>query len=458
MRKKLLSALLCLVLLSSSALALPLQSAAPAGLTLTEGLQRLERFADWDVAEDGTWSVRAYQSAAALNQLGQETPGTGVAYFDLELTGDLNTGVILPMFVIRFVGTRTVNADTVSVAVNGTRYDFRAFSAREPLGDTTCEAVRCPLNEQGLAAMRALSTATLARVRMFGTSSYGFTAERRETYTTTKAQIEGSSLSGVMPMLDELDALGVAKYDLWDLSAARCERLYGFEPDVTSTKLGRTDGTIALSSTFDMLARGDETAGVRQLQELLIRTGFMQGRADGSFGDGTVRAVKAARRYWGLMECGIADQLLIDCLTGKIQRRLGADNTSEAGLSALGSLCAVDLTRSWFARTVTTDKGGERAVENADNVFFVAEGEIENTSPETLAFYRQLTAELTLDGAKYICTILCETDGGARFDAEMLPGARARLIVCAEVPARLSGREGWTLTLKSDGESAEWTR
>ena len=38
----------------------------------------------------------------------------------------------------------------------------------------------------------------------------------------------------------------------------------------------------------------------------------MQGRPDGSFGDGTDRAVRAARRYWGMLECGIADRALIE--------------------------------------------------------------------------------------------------------------------------------------------------
>ena len=458
MKKTLLSLLLCLALLSSAAWAQPLQSAAPASLTLPDGLERLQRFASWQVSEDGTWTVRSYQSEAALSQLAQEGPATGVAYLDLELQGDLQTGVIQPMLVCRYLGPRSLNADSVSVVIGANRYDFRAFGVREALDDVTVEAAYCPLNAQGLGAMRSLATATTAYVRVLGDMSYGFSAVRRDSYTATKAQIEGSSLLGIQPMLDELDALGVTSYGLWDLSEKRAKRLYGFEPEMAITRMGRTDGAVTFNTTFEMLSRGDDTAGVRQLQALLIDAGFMQGRPDGNFGEGTVNAVRAARRYWGLMACGIADQLLVDCLRGRIQRSLSGNASPERTLEPLGTLCAVAVDRCWFAQAVSTAGGDVRGAENRDNALLIFEGEIENTSPDELAFYRQLTAELTLDGARYTCMILCETDDGARFDATMLPGARARLIVCAEIPARLASREGWTLTLASDGASAEWTK
>ena len=456
-KRAVLATVLILILTAQAALAQTLAPAAPERITLGEGLKRLERYAAWQEAEDeGTWSVWSNETAAALNQLSQETPGTGTGYFYLALTGDRATGLIQPELVFCHVGTETIGADVVSVAVSGTRYDFRVTDETRPLGSLNVEFMTAPLDQEGLSAVRAMAAATTVRVKLLGEESYTFTAERRDSYTTTRAQIEGSSLKGLTPMLDELDALGIASYALWDKNAARWKALFGFEPEMAATRLGQADDAIALDQNFEMLSRDDRTAGVRTLQELLIDTGFMQGRADGSFGDGTVRAVTAARRYYGLMPCGIADHALISCLRGQA----GSDGeaaTADEETQPLGGVCAVGLDRFWLAGSVATPRGEVRSAVNRDNALFIAEGVIENTSPAELAFYRQLTAELTLGEAAYACTIVCESDGGARYDTALLPRARARLVVYAEVPRTVSGETGWALTLTAGSESQTWT-
>ena len=192
-----------------------------------------------------------------------------------------------------------------------------------------------------VAGERRLLAARMVRVRLLGDLSYTFTPELRDTYASTRQQIEGSSLKGVSAMLAELDRLGVSGYGLWDLNAARWQRLYGFEPRTEVRTLGReaAEETISLNNDFEMLAREDNGQAVRRLQELLIDTGYMQGRADGSFGDGTDRAVRAARRYWGMMECGIADRAFIDALTSGAT--VQAEPPETDALTPLGRVCAL---------------------------------------------------------------------------------------------------------------------
>ena len=204
-----------------------------------------------------------------------------------------------------------------------------------------------------------------------------------------------------------------------------------------------------------MLAREDNSQAVRQLQELLIRSGYIQGRADGSFGDGTDRAVRAARRYWGMMECGIADRAFINALTSGTATQTEAPQTD--ALTPLGGVCEARVDRCWFAGAFASEKGDVRVASNADNTLFIAEGRVLNVSTEELTFYRLLTATLSLSEVSYPCTLVCETDGGARFDTSLLPLGEARLMIYAEIPDRVAGLDDWTLTLSAGDETLTYT-
>ena len=60
-------------------------------------------------------------------------------------------------------------------------------------------------------------------------------------------------------------------------------------------------------------SRGDE---VKELQQLLIERGFLSGSADGVFGNGTEKAVKAAQTAYALPVTGAADKALLSALRG----------------------------------------------------------------------------------------------------------------------------------------------
>ncbi|MBR3503100.1 MAG: peptidoglycan-binding protein [Clostridia bacterium] len=451
MKKSMVSLLLALALLLGAACADELKLAArPADLS------PLERYAAW-TEEGAAWRVYSNETVAALNQLAAEAGGSA-GYFYLAISGDRAEGIVQPELVFCYLGPRTLNADTASLVLDQARFDFKTTHETMLIGRVTVEVMRAPLDAAGVKALRRLYVARQVRVRLLGDYSYAFEPALRDVYATTRQQIEASSLKGVSAMLAELDALGVAQYGLWDLNAARWERLYGFRPQMEACALGReaADAAIPLKNDFEMLAREDSGQAVRRLQELLMETGYMQGRPDGSFGDGTDRAVRAARRYWGMMECGIADRALIDALEGKAAAEK-ADTSGTGALAPLGGVCDVSLSRCWFAGAFASEKGDVRAAVNGDDLLFIAEGRVLNTSAEELTFYRQLSAALSLGEVSFPCTLVCETDAGARFDTALLPLGEARLVIYAEVPARAAAADGWTLALSAGGETLTYT-
>ena len=65
---------------------------------------------------------------------------------------------------------------------------------------------------------------------------------------------------------------------------------------------------------WEPLARGAKGEAVVQLQEQLIALGFLDGKADGSFGPATERALLAFQAAAGLEETGIADVETVEAM------------------------------------------------------------------------------------------------------------------------------------------------
>ena len=57
---------------------------------------------------------------------------------------------------------------------------------------------------------------------------------------------------------------------------------------------------------FETLRKGDKGEGVRLMQEALINLGYLSGKSDGTYGDGTVQAVRAFQKANGLTVDGTA--------------------------------------------------------------------------------------------------------------------------------------------------------
>lgn len=97
------------------------------------------------------------------------------------------------------------------------------------------------------------------------------------------------------------------------MNVADAEELYALVPN--GTKVVIECGPYGeLGGTLRLLENGDRSAAVRAVQRKLRALGFYQGWPDGVFGDGTQKAVDAAREAYGLIPNGQVDWALYHAL------------------------------------------------------------------------------------------------------------------------------------------------
>lgn len=78
--------------------------------------------------------------------------------------------------------------------------------------------------------------------------------------------------------------------------------LFELEPEIVVTPTP--------SITYPTLQNGDKNDYVTELQERLLELGYLEGSADGQFGNKTAEAVKKAQENYGLAVTGVADNAL----------------------------------------------------------------------------------------------------------------------------------------------------
>lgn len=97
------------------------------------------------------------------------------------------------------------------------------------------------------------------------------------------------------------------------MNVADAEELYALVPN--GTKVVIECGPYGeLGGTLRVLENGDRSAAVRAVQRKLKALGFYYGWPDGVFGEGTQRAVDAARKAYGLPPSGTVDWALYQAL------------------------------------------------------------------------------------------------------------------------------------------------
>lgn len=447
MMKKLISLLLVLMMVSAGALAMESSSVSP-------DWNALERYASY-TEEGSVWTVRSNQTQAALNKISAETaPYNGYACFGLELTGDKETGLIVPVLAFYYAGTVELNGQTASIAANGARYDLLLTKEEIQLGKNKAERLTAPLDETGLAMIHEILRAEEIDILLQGDVTYEMEPEREESYDSTREELAGRSLEGLTDMLNEFEKLGA--YGLWDLNEVWWERTRGVEPMMNRTALPAEEeiviGEVELREPMYMLTRSNSGSEVSDLQELLIDSGYMIGKADGSYGGGTIRAVRAAQRFLGLMETGCADETLIRALSGEEQVLDGtaADSMKVIELLIAEGLCEMTVERSWVADAVESEGGDRRVVSDKDDTLLIWEGTVKNLSTEELDFYWQLSATAKLGEYEYPCVLVCERSEGAKLMSALPPLGEARMLVYAEVPETVAGETGWTLEIEAE--------
>ena len=102
---------------------------------------------------------------------------------------------------------------------------------------------------------------------------------------------------------------GNASHGCIRLRVQDAEKLYAQTPDWTKVVIeGGAYGP--LGDSLRPLRPGDRCAAVQLVQRRLSQQGFYFGSADGVYGDGTSRAVLAARKKYGLSDQNVVDYAL----------------------------------------------------------------------------------------------------------------------------------------------------
>ena len=452
--KKLVALILAMMLLCTSALALEKSAAQP-------DWNRLEKYASFE--ENGTlWSVMSNQAAAALARISAETaPYSGYACFGLELMGDSETGIVVPVLSAYYAGSTALDGTVISIAADGVRYDLAVYSEDITLGRNKVEKLTAPLNAEGLDMIRAMLAAEEVNVYLVGEQTFKMQPEEKKNYVSTREELSARSMEALESMLNEFEAMG--EYKLWDLNEDWWIRTRGMEPQFCVTQLPAEEAEEAIELPVDLeepmylLSRGDTGNEVRDLQKLLVEAGYIQGAVDGGYGEGTVRAVRAAQKWLGLMPTGMADEKLVCLLSGEIPADNGPETISMKATELLTAegLCELTVERSWFADAVESTKGDRRTVTDLDNTLVVYEGSIKNLSKEDLDFYWQLSAVAKYGEYEYPCMLVCERNEGATLASMLTPLGQARLLIYAEIPETIAGEGEWSLEITAGENTFE---
>lgn len=448
MMKKLVSLLLVLLMMTSFMSGFAMEKAS-----VTPDWESLEKYASF-TEEGALWTVRSNRTQAVLNKISADSaPYNGYACFGLELTGDKETGLIVPVLAFYYAGTVELNGQTASIAANGARYDLLLTKEEVQLGKNRAERLTAPLDEAGLAMVHEILNCEEPAVLLQGDVVYEMEPMQAAEYDNTREELAGRSLEGLTDMLYEFEKLG--QYGLWDLNEVWWERTRGAEPMMNRTAIPVEEeiviGEIELEAPMYMFSRGDSGEKVKDVQQLLIDSGYMIGKADGSYGNGSIRAVRAAQRFLGLMETGCADETLIRALSGEEQVLDGtaADSMKVIELLIAEGLCEMTVERSWVADAVESEGGERRTVSDKDNTLMIWEGTVKNLSTEDLDFYWQLSAAAKLGEYEYPCVLVCERNEGANLMSALPPLGQARMLIFAEIPETVAGETAWTLQLEA---------
>lgn len=427
----------------------------------------LEKYADYTMDElTGEWKVTSNESRLAWQLLRRcATSYTdSFVFVELELSGNVKTGRITPVLQITYVDAEEILPSCVSFVINGVRYDYTVSAVKTTVGYEHAEIIRIPMDENGLAMLREMAAAERVYVKLGGgKANCEVTLRTREKYASPVQQVHGLAQVGLTAMLNELDTLDFASYALYDLNAADWKRAGGFESEYQAVVLQGEDAEfpLTLDEDFEMLSSGNSGRSVTKLQERLMDLGYLYMTvASGSYYEATATAVRAAQTWYGMLPTGNADAAFVEKLFSDDQSpalpTFDADPAQDAAAvsqdteAVLGSAYMVEgkgqfcLNRRWFASSVSSLSESaiyaQRSVTSSDNCFLIADGAFTNLSTAEMSLFSDLTATAVYNGEyRYECQIVCEANGGERFDTVLLPLASARLVIYAEIPATLAG-------------------
>lgn len=402
-------------------------------------------------AASGKWTLHGVRADALLDRFWAYDAANGdeVCAFHLEVEGSEHTGVWTPVLRLYYANGKALNATAVSILVDGVRYDLAAHS--EEVEGGRAQRVSAPLTKDAEALVRAMQGAEEFSVRLIG--DHSFTVKLDRSASGTRRRLEAASLETLDEDWSLLKDVGIDEYGLWDLSADAWKSEYGYAPALFVSDVETTLRGVKTQDDFGMVERGDQTQAVRAAQEILMESGFLSGTVSSSFTKNAVAAARRAQEYLGLIVTG--------CVDAQLEQALKAGASEEDAptteMIALGDVAEVALERYWFADGVSASNAptSARTVSNGDNCYLVADGWIRNISAEALQMFMQMQAKLVCNETYvYEAALACECSGGTELDTQLLPLAKTRLLVYAEIPASLAQEDVRFSLVLSAGDAA----
>lgn len=405
-------------------------------------------------AAGGEWTLDDPLYASVIDSVtaGEVTAAarTGLAVFELRLSGNTDTGTLRPEMVVRLFRQKPVGVCAVTFIVNEKAYVFAASAVHEQVGSSACETMVLPLDSEELLELpRAIAAAESVEILIHGTSDVYQNTVARSKGTTAAAKLGNTSIECVQ-LLTALDLLDVSSYALWDVSAQEWEY-----SGIT------VENSVSSAKNASYITIGDKGNDVKDLQKQLASAGFYAGAQETTFGSKTAAAVSRAQQWYGLIVTGSADKTLLNCLKDGTPAAESAKEEMTAPVDTLGSLkTCVD--RFYTVRTVRVAGGdiGMNAITCSDdsNVLFVCEGTVRNEGAEEVTLGWQLTAQLVINSnAKFDCTVRCKNAAGTALNVSVLPLAEGTLVAAAEIPqSALESANEIVLVLTGEGSTLEY--
>ena len=428
--------------------------------------------------ESGAWTLVTNRTQAALDALGNGygcSSSGSTLFMYVTLKGNTLDNTVTPTLNVCSIGSTVINANAVSLLIDGVRYDFETATEVGAIGDYRAEIMSAPLNSDGIDMLSAMTAADEFKVMLHGSEKVNEYTIKTSSTSSERAEMQVASIDCVREALDIYSSLGAgadserAITDWEDETGLTCAYVavqISEQPRVSLT----------LDEDFDVLKLGDSTSSVRKLQQLLCDAGYMYVEPVSRYSDQTHAAVLRAQHALGFVETGSADAALIDALDNGIESE-ETENVSEekSCVAAEGEMQAdadtiyeiadeanVELDSYRYARRISPSNGDDTSAVSAsdsDNVLIVFEGSIENLSNEEKDIAWDYTATLTLDDKyEYECTFAVEQDDGEKYGTSLLPMGGGKLIVYAEVPASVMENDGaMSLEMKIGGATLTYT-
>lgn len=429
--KKITTFILAILFLTSLAMAEDIKRADTA---LDE--RELSRYLSYSEDENGCFSVKNAK-AAAIEQLFYDKLGTlgakGLLAFYTEVNGSANTRISYPVLKVLYAGNDDIQADYISFAFDGVRYDLCCSHESEKIGKVIVQKHTVYLDQAGFDFISKLENAKSVDVALLGSGQYIQEVDKKDAYgTNVKQELAGESLKALGMVTGAPD---YAAYDFAEDAKAVFEAKYGKKYLVNTSEL-TTESVIKLDAEFGLVVKESNTASIRAFQKLLKSAGFYQGAEDGKITQILLEGVKSAQAYYGLPQTGYADALLIEYLNGKEYQMARESYASKPQYDFVTAQAQFALNRWWLADEVqTTVPGNGVKVVNKDNVLVVADGDILSINSSATSLSWEISAKLVINESYTFPAVLyVEAQNGEVFQPTLDIYQQSRLVFVSEVP------------------------